>query len=294
MADPMSVLIRFAVLWALLVAGLLAMAGCQRSEVRYSESLDRSALMALRFPGWGPSAKVQSVDMSALENRSKSADMAATRAEVTPLYVVKLDDTHAALVSQVLPVGDDGAPMDCHACSGAVGAYFFEHSASGWRMSARQDAVLASGVGGSLGNTKITKLGDTHFAFTVEWGSCWQGYCGTWLDYADLRIDKASPQPGIRLSVENDGAHGACSALAAPKGETPEDVDDLGPHECLDIQSTWRFQGNRLLVAFEGRLSQLDKSGQLQPTQKIRQQAVYEATPGKLALVSGSNPIPGF
>ena len=135
--------------------------------------------------------------MSALEKKSNKADTAATRAEVRPLYVVKLDDTHAALVTQVLPVGDDGA-------------------------------------------------------------------------------------------------YGSCSALDTPKAEKPEDDVDQGPHECVDIRSTWRFQDNCLLVAFEGRLSQLDKSDQLQPTQKIRQQAVYEATPGKLTLVSGSNPIPGF
>jgi hypothetical protein len=36
------------------------------------------------------------------------------------------------------------------------------------------------------------------------------------------------------------------------------------------------------------------ENGELLPTQKIREQAIYEATPGKLTLISGRDPIPDF
>ncbi|MDR7307651.1 hypothetical protein [Rhodoferax saidenbachensis] len=290
----MKLLKKFAVHCVLITTSLLLVTGCQKTEVRYSDTLDKNALMALPFPGWAPSgtARVQTVDMSALASKAKTADAASTRAEVTPLYVVKLDDTHAALVTQALPVGASDVPDDCHACSGAMGAYFFEHSGSGWRLTSKQDSVAESGVESNIGKTGVAKLGDGQFAVTAEWGSCWQGNCGTWLVVVGLQREHATLlNPGVTLAQDNDGARGACSALDAPPSA---DSNAEPASECVEIEGQWKFQGNRLLVSYQGRLSQPDTKGQLQPTQKIAQQVVYEATPGKLTLVSGSNPVPGF
>jgi len=290
----MKVFSKPVVLCALIAINLL-LAGCEKSDVRYSETLDRNALMVLPFPGWTPTgdAKVQPVDLSVTTDTPTEVGVAGTSAEISPLYVVRLDDTHAALVTQVLPVDENNRPYDGHASSGMIGAYFFEHSAAGWRMVTRQDSVAISGVQGNIGKTSITKLDEGHFAVTAQWGSCWQGYCGRWLVVVGLQGELASLlHPGIALSVDNDGAQGACSALDNPASAEKNAKQENG--ECLDIQSEWKFQGNHLLVSYNGRLSQLGTNGELLPTKKIRERAIYAATPGELTLISGSDPIPGF
>lgn len=286
----MKLFSKFAIHCALIAASLL-LAGCEKSDVRYSQTLDRNDLMVLPFPGWTPTGndKVQPVDLSATTDTPVEVGVAGTSAEISPLYVVRLDDTHAALVTQVLPVDENNRPYDCHACSGTIGAYFFEHSVDGWHMITRQDSVAISGVEGDIGRTSITKLEEGHFAVAAEWGSCWQGYCGRWLVVVGLQGDLATRlNPGIALSVDNDGAQGACSALDSP---TPAKEERS---ECLDIQSEWKFQGNHLQVLYNGRLSQLGTNGELLPTKKIRERTIYVATPGELTLISGSVPIPEF
>ena len=277
--------------------------------------------MVLAFPGWAPtgSEKIQSANWSVTTSAPSEAAGAVTQAEVSPLYVVKLDDTHAALVTQVLPVDENNRPYDHPASSGTIGAHFFEHSAAGWQIVSRQHSVATSGAGGNIGQTSVTKLGEGHYAVTAQWGSCSQGYCGRWLVVVGLQRDRATLlNSGIALSVDNDGANGACSALDNPAPveeaaeqkateqkaseedaagqESAEDGEDAEEknHECLDIQGQWKFRGNRLLVAYEGRLSQLGENGELLPTRKIREQATYEAIPGSLTLINGSNPIPDF
>lgn len=157
-------------IYCMLIATSLLLAGCQKSDVRYSQTLDRNDLMVLPFPGWTPTGddKVHPVDLSATRDTPTEVGVPGTPAEITPLYVVRLDDTHAALVTQVLPVDENNRPYDGHASSGAIGAYFFEHSAAGWRMVTRQDSVATSGVEGNIGKTSITKLEEGHFAVTAQ------------------------------------------------------------------------------------------------------------------------------
>jgi hypothetical protein len=274
----------------------LIMASCQKAaEPRYSASLERAALMRLVFPTWqtyGPDMN-QTVDLSATTNAIKGINTAAIRAQVSPLYVVKLDAQHAALITQVLRIDENGLTLTCHMCGGEIGAYFFEHSDAGWRLSSRQDSLASSGNSGHLGKTDIFKLRDGQFAVTAESEYCGQGYCSSGLAVVGITTTRATQlSPFIVMSADNDGAYGACSALDKPKPVESDAVED--DHECLDIQSQWKFQGDRLLVSFEGRLSLLDKNERRMPTQKINQQLVYDVTPNELKLVSGSNPIPRF
>lgn len=98
--------------------------------------------------------------------------------------------------------------------------------------------------------------------------------------------------PYIALSADNDGAYGGCTALDDIRPVEPDAVEE--DHECVQIRGQWKFQGNRLVVSYEGRLSRLDKIEQRMSTQKINQQAVYEATRNGLKLIGGVNPIPRF
>ena len=186
--------------------------------------------------------------------------------------------------------GDEDA-LTCHECKATLGAYFFQHDEAGWRLTSRQDAVAEGGAYGQLGGVSITKLGNSHDAATVQWESCWQGYCGSWLALVGLQPDHATRlAKGIPLSVDSDGAHASCRALDDPKNADAE----AKSNECLDIRSSWQFQGHRLVVAFEGRLSAFHHAGKLQPARKTGQQAGYEVKQDELTLVMGDNPVPGF
>ena len=277
---------------ALLIACLTLTVSCQKSDIRYSASLDRASLMRLPFPTWQAEGAglIQAVDLSATANDKNSTQPDATRAEVSPIYVVRLDETHAALVTATRPFSEaDKRPFICHACPGILGAYFFEHDEKGWRLTNRQDAAMHSGVEGNIGTTSMAKLADGHYAMASEWGSCWQGYCGSWVVALGLQPGKARPLAGgIPMSAENDGAHGACSAL----DKRPEEPE--GKFNCYDVQGKWKFQQGRLVIDFDGRLSKVNESNELLPTEKIKQQAVYEVVNGSLQLTKGKNPIPSF
>ena len=276
---------------ALMAASLLMLAACQRPGPLRSESLADGDLMRLSFPGWQAdgAGHVQEVDLSALADKNGKATASRVRATVTPVQVAKLDDAHAVMLTETVPGNADAST--CHTCSATMGAYFFEHDEMGWRLTARQDAVAESGAFGHLGETAITRLDGGHYAATAQWESCWQGYCGSWLVVVGLRPDHATRLgSAIPLTVDSDGAHASCRALDNPKIAD----DEAKSNECLDIESSWQFQGKRLIVAFEGRLSEFGKTGKLLPVRKIRQQAVYEVSQDGLKLVTGDNPVPGF
>lgn len=288
----MHPLLHLAIRGTLFVACLIPITSCQKAVPRYAATLDRAALMLLPFPAWQASGPglVQPVDLPPITDNKNNKHPDASHAEVSPIYVVRLDDTHAALVTATRPISEeDKRPYTCHACPVTVGAYFFEHDTNGWRLTARQDAAIQSGVEGNIGTTSVAKLADGHYALASEWGSCWQGYCGTWLVVLGLKPGKATPlSHGIPMSADNDGAHGACSALDTPPAE-PEDK-----YECFDVHGKWKFQQGRLLVNFEGRLSKLNGLNKLFPTEKIRQQTVYDLVTDSLELVKGKNPVPSF
>jgi hypothetical protein len=289
---PLQSALRWALCIALMAASLLTLVGCQqRPGSLRSESLADEALMRLPFPGWQAdgAGHVQEVDLSALAGKNDKATASRVRATVTPVQVAKLDDADAVMLTETVPVNVDAST--CHTCSATMGAYFFEHDETGWRLTARQDAVAESGVFGHLGDTAITKLDAGHYAATTQWENCWQGYCGSWLAVVGLRLDHATRLgSAIPLSADSDGAHGSCRALDNPKIAD----DEAKSNECLDIRSSWQFQGKRLIVAFEGRLSTFDRTGKLLPVRKIAQQAVYEVNQDELTLVAGDNPVPGY
>lgn len=273
----------------LFIALSLLLTGCQKAEPKYTPSLERAGLMSLAFPGWSDtdSGRRQTVDLSAIAN--SKVNPGSMKSDVLPMYVVKLDDTHAAMLTEVMPGGAENNV--CHACSRVIGAYFFSKDNSGWRLTDRQDAVATSGVEGNIGDTAIVKIEDGHYALTSAWGSCWQGYCGQWLVVVGLKEHHASVlAEGIPISAENDGAFGSCAAI-----DSPAEEDEVSLHnECIEVHSKWKFQGKRLILNFQGRLRPVDDSRNALPIQLIKQQAIYEVIEEKLRLVKGANPVPSF
>lgn len=283
---------RWAVGLVSMLACLLLTVSCQRTEERRVESLDRTELMLLPFPTWradGPQS-IQEVDLSEAVKRSPGTQSVASHAKVTPIYVVKLNPTHAVMLTDTRPYADDSKmPYDCHACSGIIGAYFFEHDEHGWRLTARQDGVTQSGVNGNIGVTSLVKLSEEHYALTADWGSCWQGYCGSWLVVVGLKPGKAALMTsGIPIEGDNAGAVGPCDQSNA---ELKDRGDEL---ECFGIHGSWKFLDESLYVEFAGMRGKFHGSRRTFASEEIQQQAIYKVVDGTLKLIKGSNPVPSF
>lgn len=266
------------------LALFVLLTACNQTNAPHAQSLDPKALLELRFvtPGQSPQ-----VDLSPV----KLGDVG--QANVDPVKVVQLDDTHAVLLTHAR------TGQDCHACPGVMGAYFYERDAEGWRLSKGLDALLATGAYDQLGEVTVAALEGPHHAATIDWGSCWQGTCGTWLEVVSLQPNMAQALGGIASSIDNEGAYGACSALDAKPANkldaTETDDGEIPVHHqvCYQIDSKWRFQGKRLLMDFTGRMRE-EKNGELQPMRNVQQRAVYEMQADGLKLIEGKNPIPGF
>lgn len=258
---------------------LVLLAACNKTNTPHAQSLDPKALLELRFvtPGQSPQVDLSPVKLGNIG-----------QANVDPLKVVQLDDTHAVLLTHAR------TGQDCHACPGVMGAYFYERDTEGWRLSKSLDALLATGVDDQLGPVTVTALEGAHHAATIDWGSCWQGSCGTWLEVVSLQPNMAQAMGSIATSADNDGANGACSALDSKPVNKANDEETPVHHQvCNQIDSKWHFQGKRLLIDFTGRLRE-ETNGELQPPRKIQQHAVYEVQADGLKLIEGENPIPGF
>lgn len=272
------------------MVGLLTLASCSKeAEIPHATTLDRTALMAIAFPGWQASdgKAVQPIELPMNGGGKQAPGESKTRSEVLPLYVVRLSESHAVMLTQALAVDSGGEALACHACPGYVGAYSFTRYPNGWRLTARQDAVAAIGVNGSLGETKIVRTGENGFLFAADWGSCWQGYCGQWLALLSLQPDRAIPYaPDLILSAENTGAHEECGS--SPGSAATSDA----AHQCFDVKGTWKIQGDRLVANFLGRRTDLDPDGRRLPTKTIKQRAIYRVEKERLVLESGENPVP--
>lgn len=272
-----------AIRWLGLALCLFLLSACDRADdVPRTQNLDPNALLQLRFltPGQAPEVELTTVGQDDVE-----------RENVEPLQAAQLDETHAVLLTHVR------TGQDCHACPGVMGAYFYERDAKGWRLTRSHDALLAAGVKDHLGSVAITALEGSHHVATIEWGSCWQGYCGTWLVLVHLHPNEARELGSIATSADNDGAHGACSALdeKQPNSVKQENEEEILPHDqvCYQVNGEWKFQGKRLLVDFTGRIREL-KDEEIQPPRQIRQRTVYEVQADALKLVEGENPVPAL
>jgi hypothetical protein len=260
----------------------LALAACQRAA-EHANDLDPAGLLALRFVG---DAAEKPIDL-----RPIGLDLAQPE-DITPLEVVKFDDTHALLLTEVQ------TEEDCHACGGVMGAYFYERDAKGWRLVRYLDAAIAAGANGKLGKVSVAALQGTLHAATIEWGSCWQGTCGSWLVVVALQPDAVRELDSVPLAINNDGRFGACELLDKAAGLARPDApkaDSLTPEQraCQDIESEWKFEGPRLLVNFKGRMLEF-KGNALLPLRKIDQRTVYAVSGTEVKLAEGENPVPAF
>ncbi|RKP48227.1 hypothetical protein [Trinickia fusca] len=255
------------------------------------------------FPGWKDSEKgdtrIVDAEVPDRDQQGKlSNDLVGSRLDIKPREVIRLDDTHAALITEGVEVTEDGERVDSHASGAWLGAYFFLHEPAGWTLEQRIDGVAYQGASGSYGQTNVIKLSAATFGLVVTSGSCWQGYCGSWATVFGIEpdhIDKLADT--VPVSASNLGAKEECEAVlkrSEPASNHPGIAADSP--QCFDIGGNIDVVPGTdapgdLHIAFSGAMTIGDSATQAQSIDEV---AIYRISNGKYTLTQGRNPVPAF
>lgn len=264
-----------------------------------SATLKRAELMALVFPdSQDPNASPQRPDIVLLPERGNdgkpvSGSEAEQKAQVSPREVVRLDGTHAVMLTETVPLDDRGQPMNGHVNGAWLGAYFFEQGADGWKLASRTDAVDYLGFMGNLGTTKVERIAPQRFALTITHGSCWQGYCGQWLSVYGLETGQVRAlATGIPLSATNEGTSESCQ-----KVPEPAKPDEPPRGACFDVDGTPSFvlgtddEPGEMRIAFKGQRTAGTRNHRVIALDGT---LVYAWRNGAYVRTEGRNPVPSF
>lgn len=256
--------------------------------------------MALVFPdSHGPQAAEDTpgiVRLPKLDDQGEqvAGNEAEREAQITAREVVRLDDRHAVMLTEAVPLTEQGNPMNGHPDGAWLGAYFFEQGPDGWKLAGRNDAVDYRGFMGNLGETKVERLSTGQFVMTLTNGSCWQGMCAQWLTVYALETERVRAMvKGIPLSANNEGSDEACEKLL--KGERSEEPPRSA---CFDIGGRPAFvhsaEGDgkdELRIVFSGQRT--GGTGKPQ-VRKVSTTLVYVERKGRYELREGRNPVPSL
>jgi len=268
-------------------------------------------LAALAFPGWSesPAGRVHSAALPPLPGMGHGIyagwNAGANRVLVDPKLVVRTDATHLTLVAGLVPAGADGRAVVTQATPLALAAYQFEQRGGSWGVSGRQGIFALRGFSGAAAVREVA-LAARRPAVAVEYGSCWQGYCGTWLAMYEVGRDAVRREPAVELALSGINADSAadCRRRLAPlmKPHPQEPVARGGggepePHDCYAIDSTWTIdaaheQPGDLTVRYQGAISRADSYAG--PPAAIDQKQVLRYGNGKYRAVSGFSPVPAI
>lgn len=292
-----------------------------------SPDLKRTSLMHAVFPTWKDTKKgnerIVDVELPTHDDQGHlSKALGSSQLDVTPREVIRLDDTHAVMLTEGVEVTDTGERVDAYASGAWLGAYFFDKQPSGWVLDKRIDGVSYDGVAGTYGETHVVRMSPTEFGFWSMAGGCWQGYCGTWASVFGIRpgrIERLAET--LRVSASDLGAKGDCEdiqkgddapasgsdvpvrgaaqapASAANDGAGSKNTggDAAGTPQCFDIDGKLAFeQGVDALGDLRMTFSGEETIGQGSQVRNVDDVAVYRVKDGKYVLVEGRNPVPGF
>lgn len=241
----------------------------------------KEALMREVFDGWGTDRA-----FSALAPTG-GADGEEQMMVVNPRLVVKIAADTRLLVVAGSPTDENGQAQRGHAEAGRLLLYTFMPREGRWFAREDGPAVISTGFHGEAGDVQVSKLGTDHLMVSVENGSCWQGYCGRWLELHELAEDGPHPllESTLMLSSTSVGATAGCgdwlatapgtgaATGTAPAAAAPASAPaDVGTENCYDVDSRWHLEppGDaerpNLVVEFSGReVVADDKTGKLSP-----------------------------
>jgi hypothetical protein len=276
-------------------SGLLSVAypGCKPNPGSAAKEAELCNIELPSAPKWSPTLLT--------EDATSGVVSSGSQALVEPLDVIRLDETHAVLMTQATPT-QDGKVVCGYECSYFIGAAFFQHEASGWRLSKRVNAIAWHSYSGEVRAERWPGVG---VLFSQIDGGCWQGDCTSSVIMLGLQPDKVMPLLQTSIAADNEGAgiditdsdkysDLGCGDLLSPHFRPPADLQlNDSETECLDFKGSWKFEGNRIEFTFR-RVSRTVSGGKLHPLVRSISHATLELSGGKLKLISGQLPQVGF
>jgi hypothetical protein len=268
-------------------------------------------LAALAFPGWSesPAGRMHNAALPPLPGTGHGIypgwSVGMNRVLVDPKLVLRTDATHLTLVAGLVPAGDDGRAAVTHGTPLALAAYQFEQRGGTWGVSGRQGIFALRGFSGAAAVREVA-LATRRTGLAVEYGSCWQGYCGTWLAVYEVGRDAIRREPAVEFALSGINVDSASDCrrrlapLVKPHAREPVARNDGGAsdtHDCYAIESSWTIdathdQPGDLTIRYQGAISRAEASAG--PPAAIDQRQVLRYGNGKYRAVSGFSPVPGI
>lgn len=267
-------------------------------------------LMAQAFPGWSllPASHLQTVMLPRMPGVSREPGLAVwsvgpNRVLAEPRLTLHLDPSHLTLIVGLVPATENGKPAASHALPMAIAAYQFEQRRGSWQLAGRQGVFALRGFFGEA-SLRAVELSDRRQALGVEYGSCWQGYCGTWMALYELDKDAVRQEPAVEMALSgiNVDSTADCMHRLQPlikphaQDSHPDDVKVHGDsHDCYAIESSWAVEPSReqpgdLVIRYQGAMSRAQ--AWVAPPNAIDQRQVLRYSGGKYRAISGFNPVP--
>jgi len=295
--------------WLAMVPAAGGALAAPQQSAEHPAGVSPAQLAALAFPGWSDSAagRVQTVTLPRLPGISRKPRSAwsegARRVVAEPKLVIRVDATHLTLIAGLVPADEGSQRAVDHTTPMALAAYQFEQRNGAWKLAGRQGVFALRGFFGEA-SLRAVALSSQRQAVAVEYGSCWQGYCGTWLALYELDKGVARQQPALEMALSgiNVDSNGDCvrrlQPLIKPHPQEPRADDDRTTpesHDCYAVESNWTIEPARDLpgdftIRYQGAISRADAHA-LAPS-AIDQRQVLRYSGGKYRAISGFNPVP--
>jgi hypothetical protein len=294
---------------ALGLAGVAFSAGAANAPAMAAPLPAAAQLMGLAFPGWADSAagRVQTVALAGPAAGPGYAGWSAGPARVNaePRLVLRLDPGHVILIAGLAPLGEDGRPAAGQLTPMALASYQFEQHGANWLLTGRQGVFALRGFHGTA-KARAVPLSAQRQGIGVEYGSCWEGYCGTWMALYEVDKGVVRREPAVEMALSGTNADSAADCtrrlqpLARPRAPelAPVSMPDrrrAGSHDCYAIESSWTIDAAHelpgdLVIRYQGAMSRAE--AHLLPSAQVDQRQVLRYGSGKYRAVAGFNPVP--
>lgn len=288
----------------------LALAASPQAAADPAPGVTPARLAALAFPGWSdnPAGRVVNVSLPRLPGVSRKAGhggwtAGTNRVVAEPRLLLRTDASHLTLIAGLVPSEEGSTPAVNHTTPMALAAYQFEQSGGQWKLVGRQGVFALRGFFGEA-NVRAVPLSGQRQGIAVEYGSCWQGYCGTWMSLYELDKGTVHHEAAVEMALSgiNVDSTGDCMRRLQPlikphPQDTHPDDDRIPPdgHDCYAIESDWSIEPSReqpgdLVIRYQGAISRAESHAA--PPSAIDQRQVLRYSDGKYRAISGFNPVP--
>ena len=272
----------------IVVASLLvlaSLAGSARAADTTPSAPTRRDLLVLAFPGWHPASSdevpagkpaIQRLRLPKVawpfhggigDGTNQPRDIV----KIAPMEVVRMDDTHAALVTWALSSDEHRvAACDSYYCTYALGVYFFEWSGSAWRLHKRLD--VAASLDGSNDPAARVAMWPGHGAVLgVRQSNCHGGDCVEALHLIGLETGRITFRFDMPTGIDevSMSSPDPCQDIL-DHAFKPRPDEDYSAVRCRQAQGDWRIDGDAIRI-------DIDES-----TRQGRQDSQGMSTLGKL------------